>query len=118
MRQYLQELFINTANAAEGLVEGGLKNSAKTASLSTQASLPQIIGNILNYLLGFVGVILLIMLIYGGILWMTAGGSEDNMKKAKGYIVNSIIGLIVILASYAILKYVYDALDVYILNSL
>jgi len=118
MRQYLQELFIKSANAADGLVESGLKNSAKTARLSTKASLPQIIGNILNYLLGFVGVILLIMLIYGGILWMTAGGNEENTKKAKGYIVNSIIGLIVVLASYAILRYVYDALDIYILNSL
>ncbi|MFZ5364641.1 MAG: Mbov_0395 family pilin-like conjugal transfer protein [Patescibacteria group bacterium] len=77
---------------------------------ATTKSLPATIGTIIKIVLGFLGVVLLIVIIYGGWLWMTAGGDEDQTKKAKSWIVNGIIGLIIILLAYAITNYVVGEL--------
>jgi len=107
MRQWLQEMFtIMPAHA--GKVSEGLETAAETADLSTQENLPRLIGDVLEYVLGFVGVILLIVIIYGGVTWMTAGGDEDRVKKARNLIVNGIIGIIIIALSYTILNYVMN----------
>lgn len=45
--------------------------------------LPKMIGQIISIVLSFVGVIFMILLIYGGFLWMTAGGNEEQIKKQK-----------------------------------
>jgi magnesium-transporting ATPase (P-type) len=60
------------------------------------------IGTILGYLLTFLGVIFLCLVIYGGYIWMTARGNEQEVEKAKNILKNVIIGLIIILAAYAI----------------
>lgn len=56
---------------------------------------------ILNFFLGFVGVIALIMFVVGGWWFLTAGGNEEQTTKGKKTILYSIIGIIVILISYA-----------------
>lgn len=68
--------------------------------------LPTIIGNIVNIILSFLGVLLLIYLIYAGFLWMTSGGDSKKADTAKTYIQNAVIGLIIILASFAISNFV------------
>jgi len=72
--------------------------------------LPTIIGNIINIVLGFLGIVLLVYLIWGGFLWMTSGGSEEGATKAKEMIKNAIIGLIIIVASYALSTFVLSSL--------
>ncbi|MBI4138519.1 hypothetical protein HY479_00005, partial [Candidatus Uhrbacteria bacterium] len=42
---------------------------AKTANVGEQQELPVIVGNIINILLGFLGIVLLAYLLYGGFLW-------------------------------------------------
>ncbi|HNX11266.1 MAG TPA: hypothetical protein PKI61_03940 [bacterium] len=64
------------------------------------------IGQIVGAILSFVGVILLILIIYAGILWMTASGNEKNVEKAKNIIISAIIGLIIVLSAYAITAFV------------
>ncbi|MBU4331745.1 pilin [Patescibacteria group bacterium] len=89
----------------------GLDDTADAAGLSTtQKDLPTVIGLFIKYLLQLIGVILLLFLLYGGILWMTSAGSEDKIKKAKGIITNAIIGLVIILAAYSITWFVMDKL--------
>lgn len=73
---------------------------------ATTQPLPETIGSILKIILGFLGIVLLVVIIYGGWLWMTAGGDEDQVKKAKSWIVNGIIGLVIILLAYAITDFV------------
>ena len=41
-------------------------------------------------------------MVYGGYLWMTARGNEEEVTKAKNLIKAAIIGLIIVLAAYAI----------------
>lgn len=61
-----------------------------------------IVGNLIAAVLGILGVIFLILMIYAGLLWMTAGGNADNVKKAKSILTNAVIGLVITLSSYAI----------------
>lgn len=92
------------------------QQSADTAAQVAQeagigdTSLPQLIGRIINIFLGLLGVILLVLLIYAGFLWMTAGGDETKVAKAKLYIRNAIIGLVIIAAAWAIVAFVFNAL--------
>jgi hypothetical protein len=60
------------------------------------------IGLIVNSVLGLVGIVFFILLIYGGYLWMTARGEEGQVEKAKGIITSSIIGLVITMAAFAI----------------
>ncbi|MFH1632160.1 MAG: hypothetical protein ABIA47_04070 [bacterium] len=60
-------------------------------------------------LFGLIGIIFLALLIYGGVLWMIGGGT-DLVKKAKAIIVNSVIGLLILLLAYAFTTYILDAL--------
>jgi len=88
-------------------VETGLEESAKRAGLEVQS--PGVaIGVILYFILGFLGVILLIVIIYAGFLWMTAGGDEEQVRKAKAWILNGLIGLVITILAYAITNYVVE----------
>lgn len=59
-------------------------------------------GLIIGSILSFIGVIFMILVIYGGFLWMTARGNEQQVEKAKTLIIQSVIGLIIVLSAYAI----------------
>lgn len=59
---------------------------------------------ILNFLLGFLGFLAVIMIIYGGFRYMTAGGEEQGLDSAKKIILYAIVGIIVILLSFAIVN--------------
>ncbi|MFH1047914.1 MAG: hypothetical protein V1738_06450 [Patescibacteria group bacterium] len=72
--------------------------------------LPQMIGRIINVALGLLGMVLLVLIIYGGFLWMTAQGNSDQVDKAKQIMTNAVIGLVIIMASYAIANFVFDAI--------
>jgi len=68
--------------------------------------LTSIIGRIVNVILGLLGVILLFIVLYAGFLWMTAGGNEETVGKAKKWMLNGVIGLIIVLLAYAIANFV------------
>lgn len=76
----------------------------------TSRELPDIIGQLINIVLGFMGILLLAYLLYAGFLWMTAGGDSKQVDKAKDMIRNAIIGLIIIVASFAISNFVLTQL--------
>jgi len=65
---------------------------------------------IINPALSLVGVIFLVLMIYGGFLWMTAGGNSTQVDKAKNIIITSIIGTVIIAAAYAITNFVFTSL--------
>ncbi len=61
---------------------------------------------ILNVILGLLGIIDVCLMLYAGFKWMTAGGNEESITTAKKTIWASIIGLVIILSSYAIANFV------------
>lgn len=70
----------------------------------------QFIGNIIKSLLGFAGTLTVIMMVYGGLLWMTAAGNDKAVTQAKKIIFWTAVGLVLIFSSYAILKFLFDSL--------
>ncbi|MFH0988366.1 MAG: hypothetical protein V1763_03260 [Parcubacteria group bacterium] len=73
-------------------------------------ALPKQIGGYIKVLLGIVGVMLVIIIIYAGFLWMTAGGDPDRAKKGREWIINAVIGMLIILSAYAITNFVVSRL--------
>lgn len=104
--------FLNTTKAADlqdAFKTGGengedpLNQAAGQAGYDvSQTSVNPIIETIIQVALSFLGVIFLILTIYGGFLWMTASGNEDQVGKAKRILTAAIIGLIVVVAAYAL----------------
>ena len=59
-----------------------------------------LIADVIKYFLTFLGIIAVVMIMYAGWLWMTSEGSEEKIGRAKRTLINAVIGLIIILASY------------------
>ncbi len=70
-----------------------------------------IIGTIINRVLSFLAIVFIIMVIYGGIRWMTAGGNEEDVTTAKDTIRRAIIGLAITASAFVITKFVMLALS-------
>lgn len=68
------------------------------------------IGVAVYALLSLLGVIFLGLVIYAGILWMTAEGDESKVEKAKSILIQATTGLVIVLAAYAISLFVLSAL--------
>ncbi len=73
--------------------------------------------NVINWVLGFLGLIAVILVLYAGFLWMTAGGSQDKVQKAKKILVNALIGLVIILSALAIVNFVFSVLEDRVFNN-
>lgn len=65
--------------------------------------------NIVRYLMTFLGIIAVVIILLGGFKWMTAAGNEDKVAEAKKVIAAGAIGLVVILASFAIVTFVIES---------
>ena len=59
--------------------------------------------------LGFLGVAAVVIILIGGFKWVTAGGEEEKVKKAKKYIFQGLIGLIIVLSAYTIATFALGA---------
>ena len=90
----------------------GLNTTAVNAGLDADPNrdLPTIIGQAVNYLFGALGVVFLTVSLVSGYIWMTAGGNEEKVKQAKGFIINGINGMILIFISYALVYLIIAAL--------
>lgn len=69
-----------------------------------------VIGRVINIVIGFLGIVLLVLFLYAGFLWMTAGGDEENVKKAKQLLLNAVIGYFIIGGAYALTSFVLSNL--------
>jgi len=64
------------------------------------------IAQVITYLLSFLGVVFLLMVIYAGVIWMTAMGESKRVEKAKNIIKTGVVGIVVIVLSLAIVQFV------------
>jgi hypothetical protein len=96
-----------------------------TGNISNNEILPPVIGNtlgtgtgdirvtiakIIRYAMSLLGIVAVLIILYGGFKWMTSQGSEDAVGEAKKIIVAGIIGLVIILTAYAIATFVINSL--------
>ena len=88
--------FIRLQTAA-GVGTGGYSTVGET-------TLAAKVGTGISGLLGLVGTIFLVLVIYGGFTWMLAQGKEEKITKAKTIIIDASIGLGITLAAYIITR--------------
>ena len=88
-----------------GELKGTAEKTFETGGDPT-SSLGAIFVTGLQVTIGLLGVVAVILIIYSGVLWMTAGGNDEQIKKAKKVIIQAIIGIIIITLTYAIIAFV------------
>lgn len=91
----------------------GVDIAANTAGMtqsqiSQQGDIPTVLGYIVSIALSLVGVYFFIMILYAGIVWMTAMGSSEKVGKAKSKMISASIGLVIVLSAYTITRFVID----------
>ena len=85
-----------------------LDDTAKVAfpGQSPDTRAPQVAGTVIQFFIGILGTFFLVLMVYGGYLWMNARGNEQQVEKAKNILTQAVIGLIIILAAYSIASFV------------
>ncbi|MFH2063127.1 MAG: pilin [bacterium] len=68
------------------------------------------IGRVVNAFFGLLGFVVVVLYLYAGFLWMTAGGDTAKVDQAKKVIANTTIGLVVIVLAYSITAFIIRAL--------
>ena len=73
-----------------------------------QNNAPALVGTIINIMLYIIGILCVIMIIWGGITYTTSRGKDDKVKSAKNTILYATIGLVVALIAWALVNWVFD----------
>jgi hypothetical protein len=89
----------------------GLDNITRI-EVSKTSNLHETVAMIINIILGFLGVIAVIIILYAGFQWMTAAGNDEQVKDAKKMIVEATIGLVIIFLSWAIANFIISRLAI------
>lgn len=78
--------------------------AAPTGIPTTDVS--SVTGNFINGILGTVGILFFLLMVYGGYLWLTSRGAEEQVTKAKNIIMTAVIGMVVVVAAYAVTTFI------------
>lgn len=73
-------------------------------------SIPSLVARIINQVLPLVGALFLIMFIWGGVQWFTAGGDEGKVKRARQTLTNAAIGIAIVMGAYLLVANVLNIL--------
>ena len=110
--QFVLPQNINSANAAslwETVKDGGVEKIGTDAynAGATSKDPRDIVIDVIKVFLTFLGVIFVALIMLAGYKWMTSQGNQDKVDEAKQEITRAIIGLMIILAVYAITSFVF-----------
>lgn len=90
-----------------GISEGSQKVDPKD-QVCTLNDFIRIAVNLSKIILGLTGSLALLAFVYGGFVFLLSGGSAQNVEKGKGILKAAVIGLVIVFASYAIIKFVMN----------
>jgi len=88
----------------------GLKTAGQGTGLLQGVSAKQIVVNIINGLLSVLGLLFVVLIIWGGFRWMTSQGNSQQVDEAKAVIKNATIGLVIVMTSYIIVIFIFKVL--------
>lgn len=100
----LRPVFVHAAGADPYGLEVTRK---KTQFSGVTKTLPQLIGSVISVALSLVGFVFLGLALYAGFKWMTAQGNEKDVTSARDTLINASIGIVLIVAAYAITNFVF-----------
>jgi hypothetical protein len=96
--------FAQTSGTVDVEIDNLLDSAGRTGfgyDTTNAPSLGSLIGRIVTAILGFTGTIAFLVFLYGGFLWLTARGNDDQVADAKKYLTNGTIGVVVIVLAYS-----------------
>jgi len=96
------------ASALSLFPDGSGESMRSTIGLSDR-SLPEIVASIINIVLSILGIVLVVLIIYAGVKWMTSDG-DKGVKEAKTMLTNAVIGLVIVVAAWAITSFVVSSI--------
>src|SRR3989338_1965188 len=91
-------------------IEGAADVPGQAGLALTSTDPRVIVAKIVRVALGFLGTVALLLILYGGYLWMTAVGNEEQIDKAKKVITQATIGLAIILSAFSITQFILNRL--------
>ncbi|PIR93769.1 hypothetical protein COT97_04880 [Candidatus Falkowbacteria bacterium CG10_big_fil_rev_8_21_14_0_10_39_11] len=111
-------LLLSPSLTLASAIEDGLNESATQSGLANQDEvdtnsevlIAEKIGSIIQIFLSVIGLIFMVIVMYGGLYWMTAFGDQGKVTKAKNLILYPILGMIVIAISYVLVNFVVSNL--------
>ncbi|HOX60749.1 MAG TPA: hypothetical protein PLV72_01955 [Candidatus Magasanikbacteria bacterium] len=104
---------IQTAHAATKIQDAGaILNQAAGPTGVQQVPLLDMVAAVMQALLGMVGIVFFILIVYGAYLWFAAAGADEKTKKGRGVIITAISGLMIVLAAGALSGFVFEKLTV------
>jgi hypothetical protein len=81
------------------------------AGYNPNTTVTNVTAQIIRVVLSLLGILFTVLIIVSGYQWMTAGGNDDAVKKAKSRMSNAIIGLVIVLAAYIITAFIFNNLS-------
>ena len=96
----------NNSQVAYADAKTQIQSGLKAAGGDTKDTSGTLITKLINVMLFIIGVLSVIMIIYGGIIYVISAGDSGRVSKAKNTIMYAIVGLIVALLAYAIVNFV------------
>jgi type IV secretory pathway VirB2 component (pilin) len=71
-----------------------------------------VIKRIINVVMGFLGMIAVLIILFAGFKWMTAGGNKENMEGAQKLLINGIIGLVIVFSAWTVAWFAVNTIKV------
>ena len=100
----------SVCNIPSGQSEGRCDTSPDDDTASS-SDLRDTIRRILNVILGFLGIITVVMVIYGGFIWLTAAGNEDAVGKGRHTLLWAALGAILIGIAWTVSSYILSVAE-------
>ncbi len=99
------------ANMASALTVEDIDNTGVTDNLILGNETPEALAiSVINWVLGLLALVAVVLILVGGFRWMTAGGNEEKVESAKKTLYAALIGLVIILAGWGVSVYVINNL--------
>lgn len=99
-------------------VKEGLTNTGVEAGFSIigeqgkpDRSFAEAVGRYVSGLATILGALFMLLIIYGGWLWMSARGNDDQVSKAKAIIIGAVIGIAIVITAQIIVQLALKALS-------
>lgn len=106
------EICVDGECALGNLDTGGTGLSIPTGNVAISGDIVQdrsfgdLVKDIVNYFIGFLGFLATLVFVYAGVLWVLSGGNEEQITKAKKMMIYAGLGLIIVILSFSIVQFI------------
>ena len=87
---------------------GNFEPGAENVPMAGETDIAEIIVNIIRWIMGIVGLISVIMIIYGGVTYATAAGVEERNETGKKILLWAIVGLVIAIVAFTLARTIVD----------